>query len=393
MRETFLQRESESGKSTHQKEIILQQQIEGLRTNVDVLEKQRERLEEENNRLLIAADRRDREIELSREQTGQERKLKEKAERLLEERELNHKEQIQKKEEKIENYSEDKDTLRNQFEQERADFRAEIEVLKTSIQRSERKDITGHAEDRAEHSRIKKANLRLEEQLESVRAMIKQREEIIAIKEKRLLELERERGDVTQNSEESQKKKLELEIQLVENQEKLENERKQTQKEREKNDDLKNQHEKAVGILREQVGGLKAKIEELETRSKKTGEQGGNAEVLKYENEKLKKNAKKLEMKVAQLKGSEKSNVKERARLERRLDEASKLVDKISQLENDSEKSGKELLNLQKAYQSSEMRLKDSVQKIGNALYMLESVRFKGKKDKDRLMNALIGVS
>lgn len=211
-------------------------------------------------------------------------------------------------------------------------------------------------------------------------------------------------GSKSNKTEQEKEKLLRLkaEEQLLESQEKfekLEKEKKEFEEEVEKE---RKQVNDTMVKLKDQIQNLNEKLENWKKESISQQENNINKsllneelEVLKYENEKLKKNNKIMEMKVKDFK-STKNAAEKKLQLKDR--EIKDIQNKLNEIEKFKEQSNSEMGkvqkdfdNMRKAKESIEKDLSRSMMKIGNTLQILNNVKLKSK-DRNLIMNALVGI-
>lgn len=194
--------------------------------------------------------------------------------------------------------------------------------------------------------------------------------------------------------------RLEAEEKLLAIQEDCESLRVKLEKLRNEADTERSEAVETMGRLKQQIVGLTEKLEEWKQQWQAQKEQDSGAaqeelEVLRYENDKMRKNNKLLELKLKEVKAAhtaaENTAHKRDKELHKAKSQAQEREAKGRAQFEELQALRREFENLRKAKQSIEKDLSRSMTKIGNSLQIINGIKLKSK-DKNLLMNALIGV-
>ena len=332
------------------------------------LRNKRTALENDKNNLLISLDKDAREVIKEKEQNDS---LKKKLKELENQQKMNtfkfnektkiHETEMKRKEKEIDLYK-----------QRELELKAEIDILKGDSKSSMKKDN------------------RYEMHIESLKQSLKQREEILLMKEKRIKNLELEQIRGTRRIEQEELARMKAEEKVLEYENKL-------QREQEKIKDLDKKSTKYKYQESEQINKLQKKIRELEEELNKkneitvTAKKSDELEFANYENEKLKKNNRILELKVAEMKSLRSKAEKESLQRMKEINEIKFKSKKSEEIKTELEVLKKDFFKVNRTREIIEKDLSRAMLKIGNALQVVNSVKL-SNKERDKLMNALVGV-
>lgn len=325
-----------------------------------------QRLESDKNQLMVNLDKDGREMLRERDQNELLKKKLTEAESRLKMEQFKRQEK-----EKV-------------FESELAGKQREIELL------TQRKtELETEVEILQKGGAQTSQSSRLEMHIDSLKQSLKQREEILLLKEKRIKDLEMDQMRNTRRSEQEELARLKAEELVKQLREDLRNQ-KRAQREGQSGAEAESEElRRQVEDLEEQVRGLKSKA----GGARKGGAEGeGEVEVLRYENDKMRKNNKLLEMKVAEMKSLKSKAEKSGERRQKEVWELKQKVKEMEDLKTKMEALNKDYNIMKRTKELIEKDLSRSMLKIGNALQLVNTVKLKNR-ERDKLMNALVGVN